>query len=354
MINELINIYSHKLYDGLIILIANVYGKTRFLSSKAIDLEAEFFSEDEFDYILKSLKECGYTVLCYFDENLFICDYLENKFKGEFLIFNLARNGYGISKKSLIPTFCDLNSIKYTASNGYACSLSRHKYHVNLLLKDLGLNSLKSYIYMNGSFFNAAHFKTDTKYIIKPLFESASQGINDDSIYTYVNLKEFYDYVDMKYQNLNCSPLLIQDFIEGYEAKTTIIDFKESFALEPIGVQINGKRNLMSSIITSDIAFEYCHTNYLIREELGSEIADIIQDQAIKVYKAIGMQNYGRIDCRIDYRTKKIYFMDFSTMPYFVSDGEMLFSFVNMGKDIHGLLNAIINSALISKYYYSL
>lgn len=186
------------------------------------------------------------------------------------------------------------------------------------------------------------------------MFESASQGIHDDSIYTYSNSKDFSDYVNMKYQYLNSSPLLIQEFIEGYEAKTTIIDFNKSFALEPIGVQINSKRNLMCSIITSDIAFEYRHTNYMIRDELGSAIADIIQNQAIQIYKAIGMQNYGRIDCRIDYRTNKIYFMDFSTMPYFVSDGEMLFSFANMGQDIHGVLNAIINSALISKYDYSL
>lgn len=354
MIKNIIESYSNRFYGGLIVLIANVYGQTRFLSSKSIDIEAEFFTENEFDYILRSLKDCGYDVLCYFDENLFIQDYLANKFNGEFLVFNLARNGYGISKKSLIPTFCDLNSVKYTASNGYACSLSRQKYHVNLLIRDLGLNYLKSFVYKNERFIKEPPVNSSIKYIVKPLFESASQGIFDDSIYTGGNSKEFNYFVNKKYHELNCSPLLIQEFIEGYEAKTTIIDFNTSYTLEPIGVEICGKRNLMNSIITSEIAFDYCHKNYLIREELGSTLTNNIQNQAIKIYQAIGMENYGRIDCRIDYRTNQIYFMDFSTMPYFVSDGEILFAFRNMGQDINGLLNSIINSALFSKYNYSL
>lgn len=222
------------------------------------------------------------------------------------------------------------------------------------MIRDLGLNYLKSFVYKNERFIKEPPVNSSIKYIVKPLFESASQGIFDDSIYTGGNSKEFNYFVNKKYHELNCSPLLIQEFIEGYEAKTTIIDFNTSYALEPIGVEICGKRNLMNSIITSEIAFDYCHKNYLIREELGSTLTNNIQNQAIKIYQAIGMENYGRIDCRIDYRTNQIYFMDFSTMPYFVSDGEMLFAFRNMGQDINGLLNSIINSALFSKYNYSL
>lgn len=346
--------YNKKYYDGIVVLVANVYGKTSFLHDKCIDIEAEFFTESEFNQILRSLKACGYTVICYFDENVFIKDYLKKQLVHDFLVFNLARNGYGISKKSLIPTFCDLNSIKYTASNGYVCSFSRQKYHVNLLLKDLGLNCLKSYVYNNNSFLTNPTINSTTKYIIKPLFESASQGISSDSVYTGDSYSDLNSLINRKYTELNRIPLLIQEFISGYEAKTIIINFDKPYPLEPVGVEISGMRNLYNSIITDKISFDYCHSNYLICDELGIDLANEIKKQALIVYQAIGMENYGRIDCRIDFQTKKIYFMDFATMPYFVSGCEMEYVFNQMGQDLKGLLNVIINSALISKYNYSL
>lgn len=355
-LNNILMKYAEKKYNGTIILLANVYGKTTILSNDKLRLQAEFFNETEFDYILSAIKKSGYDVMCYFDENKFISDYLNNSIPTkEFLVFNLARNGYGIGKKSLIPTFCDLNNIKYTSSNGYACSLARHKYHVNILLKHLNLNYLESYVYdkyvwMNNNTPN----NFSSKYIAKPLSESASQGISDNSVFFCKNKKELDIFIKNKYEELNCTPILLQQFIEGYEAKTTIIDFDKSYVFPPVGVEINGQRNLKNLIISEDIAFTYNHRNYLLDSELGSIITENIRKQALIIYKAIGLQNYGRIDCRIDNKTKEIYFIDFSTMPYFVSDGEMLFSFKSLGYDIENLINAIINSALISKYNYSL
>lgn len=354
MLEEFTRKFCKKYFSGVIILIANVYGKTSIYSSKSINIESEFFTEHEFDSILKSLKITGYTVLCYFDENDFISDYLNKKLNFDFIVFNLSRNGFGIAKKSLIPTFCDLNQIKYTASNGYACSLARQKYHMNLILKELGLNYLKSYTYANNKFTSHIPFDYKLRYIIKPLSESASQGISKDSIFCVDNEMQLNAYLKEKYFELNCSPLLIQEFVEGYEAKTILIDFDKTYALDPVGVEINHKRNLEKEIITNDIAFDYKHSNYLIKEELGSILSDKIKTQALKIYEAIGMENYGRIDCRIDNNTKEVYFMDFSTMPYFVSGGEMMFAFEQLGMEMQELLNIIINSALYSKYGYSL
>lgn len=349
--------YTKKLYNGTIILLANVYGKTSILTKDRLRLQAEFFNQTELDYILTALKKCQYDVICYFDENKFITDFLDGsitKNHEDYLVFNLARNGYGIGKKSLIPTFCDLNNIKYTSSNGYACSFARNKYHVNSLLGYLGLNCLESYVFDNFKWIgNQKPLDFSKKFIVKPLCESASQGISNNSIFCGTS-DDFENFILSKSKELNNVPLLIQEFIEGFEAKTTIIDFDKSYVFEPIGVEINGKHNLGDLIISEDIAFNYAHKNYILREELGDDIVSKIKQQSLLIYKAIGMQNYGRIDCRIDNKTNKIYYMDFSTMPYFVSEGEMLYAFQNNGYEISDLMNAIINSALIAKYNYSL
>ena len=353
-IQSLLQSYAKKLYSGKIILLANVYSRTKLVPNKKLNIISEFFSESEFEYILENLKKCGYTVLCYFDENDFISDYLGGKIRfEEFLVFNFARNGMGVFKKSLIPTFCDLNKIKYTASDGYACSFARNKYHVNALLKYLGLKSLKSSVF-NGSWLNRMPkvFEKDT-YIVKPLCESASQGIDDQSIFEADNLTSIESFIAKRYNELGV-PLILQKFIEGYEAKTTIIEFDRPYALPVVGVEIGGKRNLGKTIISEEIAFNYLHQNYLLADELGDKLSHKIQDDAVSIYKNIGMSNYGRIDCRIDAKTHEIYYMDFSTMPYFVSNGEMFYAFKALGHDITGLLNSIINSTLICKYHYSL
>ncbi len=350
---SLIDIISKKYYSGTIILLSNVYGKTKVSIGDKLNIIAEFFSEEEFEYILNALKQCKYNVVCYFDENEFISDYLNASIRAnDYLVFNLARNGYGVGKKSLIPTFCDLNNIKYTASNGYACSIARNKYHVNALLQYLGLNSLESYVF-NGNWLNekSPNFSNNKKFIIKPLFESASQGVSGKSIYDSSTNGNIGKFVEDTFYRLNESPLIVQQFIEGYEAKITIIDWEKPYALPPVGVQINDAKNLGSSIISDEIAFDYKHENYLLNRVFGNKFIDNICKDALKVYNALGMQNYGRIDCRIDTASNEVYFMDFSTMPYFVSGGEMLFAFQSMGKDIHGLLNSIINSALYSKYH---
>ncbi|MDE6284230.1 MAG: hypothetical protein K2M17_00600 [Bacilli bacterium] len=353
---NLTDVMSKKYYNGTIILLSNVYGKTKLSINSKLNIISEYFSEEEFEYILTALKECKYNVVCYFDENEFIADFLNSKIRfNDYLVFNLARNGYGVGKKSLIPTFCDLNNIKYTASNGYACSIARNKFHVNALLKYLGLNSLESYVF-NGNWLNGKKPNTSNgkKFITKPLFESASQGVSEKSIYDPILSGSIDKFVENNFYRLNQSLLIVQEFIEGYEAKTTIIDWDKPYALPPVGVQINNEQNLGNLIISDEIAFNYEHKNYLLNNVLGDEFADKIRRDAVKVYNALGMQNYGRIDCRIDATSKEIYFMDFSTMPYFVSGGEMLFAFQSMGKDIHELLNAIINSALFSKYNITL
>lgn len=352
----MIDKYCNKLYSGTIILLSNVYNRTKIYSNKSPNIQSEFFDENELNTILTALKQSGYTVLCYFDENKFIKDYLDDKILAkEYIVFNLARNGYGIGKKSLIPTFCDLNSIKYTASDGYSCSFARHKYHVNCLLNELGFKSLKTYLFTDGTWLsNQKPDDFSIKYIVKPLNESASQGISKKSIFDGNNFEQLEKFVEQIYLQMNKIPLIIQQFIEGYEAKTTIIDFDSPYIFEPVGVEIDNIKNLKDLIITEEIAFTYKHRNYLLKNELGDNISNYIKDKSLLIYKAIGMKNYGRIDCRIDNKTNDVYFMDFSTMPYFVSDGEMLYSFKLLGYGLCHLLNAIINSALITKYNYSL
>ncbi len=334
-----------------VILIANVNGRTLHYNRDPKDLYPEFFHEYEYEYILCGLRKKGYKVLCYFDENKFISDYLNNKIVfSDYIVFNLARNGYGISKKALIPTFCDLNNIKYTGSDGYGVSIARNKFHTEKLLLQNNLNGIESWLY-NGVWNEKNRPYDNLEVIIKPQFESASKGVTSKSIMNTSD-KDFKNKVEEIFSNLQCT-LVIEKFIRGFEAKIPLFRFDKVYAMPPVGVSINGKKRLESEILTDEIAFSYNHVEYDLAEIFDENIIDDIKQKSIEIYELLNLGNYGRIDCRIE-PSGTFYFYDFSTSPYFVSDSELNFAFKLYKMDIEDILMVIINSALVSKYNYSL
>ncbi len=345
---ELLNKYSKRPELDKVIIVANVYGKTQYYNTKKENLKIEFFSEEEINNILNSLKDENYNFELYVDETKFISDILtkKNKITEKTLVFNLARNGIGVSKKSLIPTFCDLQNIKYTSSSGYVCSLARNKYHYSLLLLQNNLNGTESFQYNDGWLLDKKP-KLNTELIMKPLFESASKNISMNNIINSSDLN--FEKKVLDYNKKIGEPIVIQKFIRGYEAKIPIFEFDRIIALDPIGVKIKGKHLLNNEIITENLSIAYDYDNYMLKEVFDEELCNDIKDKAIKIFELLGMRNYGRIDCRITPQGE-YYFYDIATMPFFTNHSEMNYSMkinnLNQGK----LFNIIFNSAMYYKY----
>ena len=334
-----------------IILVANVYGKTEHYISSPEQLKIEFFNEREMNEIKISLREEGYDFLAYYDEHEFISD-VENHVVNpdeDILVFNLARNGYGVSKKSLIPTFCDYYKIKYTGSNGYTCSLARNKHHVSNLLLQNNSHGLKTWVYEDGWQLGMVPDGC-MEVIIKPLFESASKGIRPDCIINTSSIN-FENKVREKYLELK-SPLVVEQFIHGYECKVPIFVLDNLSVCDPIGISINGNQNLDKMIITQDLSYHYSYDNYALSECFSNSVIEEIKEYAGKVFEFLGMENYGRIDCRVT-PNGEFYFNDYATMPYFTHHSEMFYLFGSHHLSQGKLFNVIFNSALITKYHYN-
>ncbi|MCM1221246.1 MAG: hypothetical protein NC548_42880 [Lachnospiraceae bacterium] len=348
--NKYLEHYIKKAPVNKIILVANVYGLTEHYTADPEGLRIEFFNEHEINDIKNSLRSEEYDFITYFDEHKFIRD-VENKkihiFDND-LVFNLSRNGNGVSKKSLVPTYCDYYGIKYTGSCGYSCSLARNKHHTANLLLQNNLHGLNSWVYNNGWLLDIKPHP-DIEVIIKPLYESASKGVNNDSIINTSDDK-FHDLVKQKFSKIN-GPLIIEEFIRGFECKVPVFSLDKIIALDPIGVCIDNKQLLDDKIITQDLSYYYAYTNYFLKDIFGKDLVDEIKNCAEKIFLLLGMENYGRIDCRItpkgDY-----YFYDFATMPYFTSHSELSYLFKQYGFKQSDIFNVIFNSALINKYNY--
>ena len=91
-----------------IILIAHVQEPRGHLNEQQIQCETtERFSIEEFHEIYQGIVSAGFYIQSvYFNELDFISDYIEhtNRFRN-CLVYNLARNGIGDNKKTIIPAF---------------------------------------------------------------------------------------------------------------------------------------------------------------------------------------------------------------------------------------------------------
>lgn len=52
-------------------------------------------------------------------------------------------------------------------------------------------------------------------------------------------------------------------------------------------------------IITQDLSYHYSYGNYMMSEYFNNTVIEEIKKYAGNVFKFLGMENYGRIDCRV-------------------------------------------------------
>ena len=335
-----------------IILIANSKDTPLNNRPNSKDIWIEFFTDSEIEYLTNALRSNDLYVDVYFAEQDFIKDILNHKYTdlNQLFVFNLARNGFGISKKSLIPSFCDLMDIKYSGSNAYVCSLARNKFHCSQLFLYLNSAGTPGWVYdpLSGWFLDEKP-PQNTEVIIKPMFESASKGITRESI---MNTSDplFLSRVNTRAQR-SLEPMLIQKFIKGYECQIPFIKLNQNIFFQPIGICIGGDCLLGDKIISEDLSYVYSYEYYNAFEKLDSSVCERMIQTARRAAEIVGIETYGRIDFRLD-NQMNFYITDIATMPYIVEHSSFYHVFSEMGMSERELMLSIIGSALINKYHY--
>lgn len=335
-----------------IILIAN--SKDTPLSSRpnSKDIWIEFFTDNEIEYLANSLRKSDLYVDIYFAEQDFINDILNHKYTnlGELFVFNLARNGFGISKKSLIPSFCDLMEIKYSGSSAYVCSLARNKFHCSILLQNFQCSGTPSWLYdFTSGWFLEDEPPQNMEVIIKPMFESASKGITAESV---INTSDPQFKLHLNsFSERSAEPMLVQKFIRGYECQVPFFYLDEGFFLSPIGISIDSEYLLNNKIISADLSYEYSYEYYNAIEKLPVSVCEHMIQEAKKAAKIIGIETYGRIDFRID-EQMSLFITDIATMPYIVEHSSFYHAFSALEMSETEIMLSIICSSLITKYDY--
>ncbi len=297
--------------------------------------DTERFSIEEFNEIYQGIVGAGFYIQAvYFNEIDFISEYIEHpeKFKNS-LVYNLARNGIGNNKKTIIPAFCELVGLRYSSSGSLSCAFCRNKYYFSKLLSLHNIPTPRSWLLIDGAWMGEQMPTNETLVICKPCSGSASQGVDCSSVFHFTG---------EQLNRYKGTDNLIQEYIDGEECEVPVLSVDGIVStLPPVGIDLFG-----SSILDEKESSDNHYAFYSLANTQKEVTIELIKKYAAQTFKLLQMEVYGRIDFRIDSKGNP-YIIDVSTTPYTIKHSSFAFAFEQLGLPYSKIYEAIISSALL-------
>ncbi len=248
------------------------------------------------------------------------------------LVFNGLHGKFG--EDGTIQSLLEIKKIKYTGSGILASALAMDKCASKVLFKHFDVNTAE-WIPVIFNKFEIDSIKKEIEdrifypCVIKPNDQGSTIGLsickNPDEVEDAINLA-------LKYSN----KALIETFIDGYELTVGIL---EDIVLPPL--EIKPKKNLY------DFECKYADgmSDYIVPAEFPESILNKLQEQALKAYKALECNSYGRIDFRVD-KNYNIFCLEANTLPGMTSHSLLPMMANATGISFNQLVDIIVKSSL--------
>lgn len=220
------------------------------------------------------------------------------------IIFNLVEELPGdITFACYIPAVCRAFEQKFTGGDTPALLLAQNKGQTKAILKAAGIPTPDGVVVGPDQ---KKHLKdlSPGKYIVKPAFSDASEGIEADSI---VNAggKKLLTAVEKIHKQFN-QPAIVEQFIPARELNVSLLqrDGKvEVLAIAEIDFSAFDKSKpkiVGYSAKWQPDSFEYNNTPRILPARLSAKTAKLVRQYAVDAWGALGCKDYARVDFRLD------------------------------------------------------
>ncbi len=152
--------------------------------------------------------------------------------------------------------------------------------------------------------------------IIKPAFEDASVGIDNESIVrNKAQLKDRIDYVFHYF----IQPALVEEYIEGRELNVAVLGDKKPRALPISEIDFSEMPDHLFNIVSYQAKWEPKHEAYhktipICPAPLPKEIEMKAKKIALKAFKIMGARDYARVDMRLS-KNNELYVLEVNPNP---------------------------------------
>jgi len=272
------------------------------LDARGVVNAAQYYSEAEADTIIRSFREVGFHVLPFFSEADFmravLSGDLDRTARARRVVFTAAEGGTGAGRRALLPAFCRLAGLLFCNSGPHGCSVARHKYHANAILRRAGVSAPEAWLYHpQRGWIGGCAPVAGTRVIVKPTYESMAIGVDESSV---CDVDADFERFVRDRARAFAQPATVQVFVVGREIGVPIVELDAVEALPPVEFVIGDAQRFSTRPRT------FAQEN-LTGRVAAIPLSDIPRDlhreicrAAVTAFEALDMAGMGRIDMRID------------------------------------------------------
>lgn len=255
--------------------------------------------------VSKSLDmlEVGYEVLAV--ENLRHLTAVLGE-RRENIIFNLVEEFLcSIEQACYVPAICRAFGKSCTGNDTAALLLSQNKIYAKAVLRDAGLPCPKGIAIYPQQKTDWSGLATG-RYIFKPAFCDASEGITCESVLSLPKECEKADVLIKKLYEQFGQPIIVERFIPAKELNVSVVERNGKIRVLPLAeIDFSAFSDTQMKIVDYDAkwqkdSFGYNNTPRKIPADLPKDVALRVGKLALDAFKALGCRDYARVDFRLD------------------------------------------------------
>lgn len=251
------------------------------------------------------------------------------------IVFNALHGKWG--EDGTIQSLFELSSIPYTGSGVLASSISMNKAFSKVMFKHNDVPTPEWFVVdkenINLSDIDEFITKTfDYPCVVKPNDQGSAIGLS--ICYGFGELDEA-----MKSAFAYCNTIIVEDYISGHEITVGILGHHCYPVLE-----IKPKHEFY------DYTCKYTHgmSEYEVPANFPENVQQLIQEQAMKAFSAVGCKVYGRLDFRLSENLQP-YCLEINTLPGLTSTSLLPKTAKADGINFEELIRQIIIKSLRNK-----
>jgi D-alanine-D-alanine ligase len=301
---------------------------------------------DEYEYVAERLRNVGFDAftLNIKDDLKVLLDTLKTK-KPD-VIFNFIEIFKDNSRYEMnVVGLYELMGIPYTGAPALSLANCQNKILAKRLLSSNGIRIPKFFIVTE----SASKYPHRLKYplFVKPPFEDASVGIENESIVTNgKQLKERIDYVLKHF----APPVLVEEFIEGRELNVAVMGDRRLRVLPISEIDFSDMPDHLHNIVSYQAKWDPLHESYhktipICPAPLNKEIERRAKEVAFKAFKVMGCRDYARVDIRLS-KDNKLYVLEVNPNPDLTEGAGFMRSAEHAGITYGQALKRIVKYAL--------
>lgn len=257
------------------------------------------------------------------------------------LVFNLCNGIQGFSRLAQLPAMLEFANIPYTGSSILGHALAINKIFASTVFKNRNIPTPK-FMSVN-TLADLEELDMNFPILIKPSDEGSSRGIHQDSL--VFNKEDLVKKVSEELKIYN-PPIMLNEFIEGREFSIGILGNEEDIEILPIQeVDLSNLPGDLLKFYSFEIKSYYkSHTQYHIPATLTPEEKKLMEETALKAYRALQLRDYSRVDIILSNGIP--YVLEINSLPGLMKEKSALFRMAeatDLGYD--GLILKIVDAA---------